>query len=121
MVKDLPDFYIPVPETEYAIDTYNKVSTSSSSLQTLFSRTVPTNRMGVLSSIELSCDNYAVAEFEIIVKGVTIIASEKLPESFTKDFPELHLAAGETMSVKVRSDGATTVTAWVDVSYKEVG
>ena len=115
---------LPVPEqpsTEYALDTYGSYSGSSATLQTLFSRTVPAARIGVLDAIELSTDNYDVATFEIVVKGVTIIDSEKLPESFTKEFPSLHLAEAESITVKVKSDGSTTINAWADISYKEVG
>lgn len=114
---------VPVVEkaaTEHALDTYGSVSTSSASLQTLFSRTVPSGRVGILNAIELSCDNYAVAAWEIIVKGVTILDSEKLPESFTKEFPSLHLAATESISVKVKSDGAAAINAYCDISYKEI-
>uniref|UniRef100_A0A6M3Y3D8 Uncharacterized protein n=1 Tax=viral metagenome TaxID=1070528 RepID=A0A6M3Y3D8_9ZZZZ len=118
-VENVP--IIPDPATEYALDTYGSVSTSSATLQTLFSRTVPADRVGILNAIELSCDNYDVAIFEIVVKGVTIVDNETIPESFTKDFPELHLAAAEAVTVKVKSDGSTTINAWCDVSYKEVG
>lgn len=118
-VENVP--IVPEAATEYIIDTYGSVSTSSASLQTLFSRTVPSGRVGILNSIELSTDNYDVAQFEIIVKGVTIVDSEKLPESFTKEFPSLHLKAAESISIKVKSDGSTTINAWCDVSYKEVG
>ena len=114
----------PVPEqpsTEFALDTYGYVSTSSSTLQTLFSRTVPSAKIGVLDEIELSCDNYDVASWEIIVKGVTILDSETIPESFTKAFPSLHLEADESITVKVKSNGSATIKAWSDVSYKEVG
>jgi hypothetical protein len=118
-VENVP--IIPDSATEYTLDTYGSVSTALAALQTMFSRTVPAGRVGILDSIELSCDNYDVAEFEIVVKGVTILNSEKLPESFTKEFPSLHLVAGEAVTIKVKSDGATTINAWCDVSYKEVG
>lgn len=114
----------PVPEesaTEHVIDTYDKKSTNSAVYQTIVSRTVPGGRIGILDSIELSCDNYDVAQFRITVKGVKILDGDKLPESFTKDFPSLHLAPGESWKVEVKSDGATTIAAYCDVSYKEVG
>lgn len=119
VVENVP--IVPESATEYILDTFGKVSTNSATLQTLFSRTVPSDRIGILDSIELSTDNYDVAQFEIIVKGVTIMDSEKLPESFTKDFPRVQLIAGESTTVKVKSDGATTINAYCDVSYKEVG
>ena len=119
VVENVP--IVPESATEYILDTYGKVSTSSTTLQTLFSRTVPADRIGILDSIELSTDNYDVAQFEIIVKDVTIMDSEKLPESFTKDFPRVQLIAGESITVKVKSNGTTTINAYCDVSYKEVG
>ena len=121
MGNDLPDFIIPSPGTEYPVATYGVVSTSSSSYQTLKSITVTTGRMGVLGAIEISCDNYAVAQFKLVVADVTIFEDKKLPESFTKEFPELHLLAGKIITLSVKSDGTTTITAYCDVSYKEVG
>lgn len=107
--------------TEYVIDTYGSYSGSSSTYEDLFNRTVPSDRKGILDKIELSCDNYAVALFKIVVKGVAIMSDERLPESFTKEFPGLQLKAGQQTLVQVKSDGATTIAAYCDVSYKEIG
>lgn len=112
---------VPDQSSDYVIDTYGAVSTSSATLQSLFSRTVPSGKIGILDSIELSTDEYAIASFEVVVKGVTILDSEKIPESFTKEFPSLHLEAGDSITVKVKSDGSTTIDAWCDISYKEIG
>lgn len=118
-VENVP--IVPEPASEYALDTYGTYSGSSSTLQDLFNRTVPSDRIGVLESIEFSTDNYDVATWYVEVKGVVILNNEKLPESFTKEFPTLHLAATEQVLVQVKSDGATTINAYADVSYKEVG
>jgi len=107
--------------TEYVIDTYGTYSGSSDSYQDLFNRTVPADRKGILGTVELSCSNYSVATWRIVVKGVTIMEDEKLPESFSKEWPNLQLKAGQQVLVQVKSDGATSINAYCDVSYKEVG
>lgn len=107
------------PSDEFAIATYGSVSTSSSSYQTVKSLTVTADRVGVLGAVEISCDNYAVAQFKLEVAGVTIFEDKKLPESFTKEFPDLRVAAGEDIALSVKSDGSTTINAYCDFNYKE--
>ena len=107
--------------SEYILDTYTIYSGSSDEYQDLFNRTVPASRKGILDEIELSCDDYDTAIFRIVVKEVTIVDGEKIPESWTKKFPSLQLKAGQQILVQVKSDGATTINAYCDVSYKEVG
>ena len=107
--------------SEYVIDTYNIYGGNSSSYQDLFNRIVPSACKGILDEIELSCDNYSVAVFKIVVKGVTVVNGEKIPESWTKKYPGLQLKAGQQILVQVKSDGTTTINAYCDVSYKEVG
>lgn len=107
------------PSDEFAIATYGSVSTSSSSYQTVKSITVTADRVGVLRAVEISCDNYAVAQFKLEVSGVEIFKDKKLPESFTKEFPDLRVAAGEDITLSVKSDGSTTINAYGDFSYKE--
>lgn len=135
MAKDAPDYVrqfaatvivenvplIPSEATEYVIDTFGKYGGSSSTLQDLFNRTVPAGRKGILEEIELSCDNYEVAQWYVVVKGVVILNSETLPESFTKRFPMLELKAAQQVLVQVKSNSLTTINAWADVSYKEIG
>ena len=112
---------IPQEASEFVIDTYGTYSGNSSSAQDLFNRTVPSSRKGILEEIELSTDNYDVATWYIEVKGVVVLNWEKLPESFTKRLPMLELKAAQQVLVQVKSDGATTINAYCDVSYKEVG
>lgn len=115
---------VPVPEeeaTETVIDTFGSYSGSSSTYQDLFNRTIPADRKGILDEIELSCDNYAVAQFKIVVKSVTIVEDQVIPESWTKKFPSLQLKAAQQVLVQVKSDGSTTINAYCDVSYKEIG
>ncbi len=107
------------PSDEFAIATFGSVSTSSSSYQTVKSLTVTADRVGVLRAVEISCSNYAVAQLKLEVAGVTIFEDKKLPESFTKEFPDLRVAAGEELILSVKSDGSTTIVAYCDFSYKE--
>lgn len=135
MALDTPDFVtrvqvavtvenvpiVPEAATEYPIETFGRLSTSSSSLQTLKTYTVNTDRVLVLRAIELSCDNYAVAQFKITVAGETVMDTNYLPESFSKEFPDIHLSAGQVVLVQVKSDGSTTIVAYCDLNAKEVG
>lgn len=118
-VENVP--VVPITAKEYAIATFGIKSTSSSSYQTVKAITTTAERVGILRACEISCDNYAVAQFKLVVKGVTIFEDKKLPESFTKEFPDLVMSAAETATLYVKSDGSTTITAYCDFSYKEVG
>ena len=111
---------VPDPATEYPAATYGSVPTSSSSYQTVAEITVTAGRVGILRAVEISCDNYAVAQFKLVVAGVTIFKDEKLPESFTKEWPDLQLAAAQVATLSVKSDGSTTINAYGDYDYKEV-
>lgn len=112
---------VPEPATEFAIDSYGYQSTSSSSYQTLKEWTITANRVGILRSVELDTDNYAVAQFKLVVAGITVLIDRKIPASFTKEFPDLHIKAGDKVTLSVKSDGATTVAAYCDLNAKEVG
>lgn len=118
-VENIP--ILPEAATEYAIDSYGTLSTSSSTYQTLKEWEVTANRIGILRAIELSCDNYAVAQFKLVVAGTTVFEDKKLPESFTKDWPDLQLTAGQKCTVSVKSNGTTTINAYCDINGKEVG
>lgn len=112
---------VPKTSEEYAIATYGSKSTSSSTYQTVKAITTTTDRIGILRAVEISCDNYAVAQWKLIVKGVTIFEDVYIPESFTKEFPDLVMAEAETATLYVKSDGSTTITAYGDFNYKEIG
>ena len=118
-VENVP--VVPTAANNYPIATYTYISTSSDSYQTIKELTVTTGRLGVLRGVEISCDNYAVAQFKLIVAGVTVFEDKKIPASFTKEFPDLEMSAGQKATLYVKSDGATTITAYCDFNYKEVG
>ena len=118
-VENVP--IVPRAAKNYPIATYTYISTSSSSYQTIKELEVTTGRLGILRAVEISCDNYAVAQFKLVVAGVTVFEDKKLPESFTKEFPDLEMSAGQKATLSVKSDGATTINAYCDFNYKEVG
>lgn len=111
----------PEPETEHAIDSYGSVTTTSSSYQTVKSWTVTAARMGILRAVELACSNYGVASWKLVVAGITVFEDKTFPESFTKGFPDLKLAAAAVVTLSVKSDGTTSITAYCDLDAKEVG
>jgi len=111
----------PAPAAEHAIDSYGEVSTSSADYQTVKTWTVTAARIGVLRAVEMACDNYDVAEWKLVVGTVTVFEDETLPDSFTKGFPDLRLAAATVLTLSVKSDGSTTINAYADLDAKEVG
>ena len=50
------------PADEFAVSTYDDVSTFLAAYQTVTGITVTADRVGVLRDVEMACDNYAVAE-----------------------------------------------------------
>ena len=113
------DNKVPIASEEHPIDGYGKYSGLASTLQTLKSWTVTAEREGELRDIELSCSNYAVAQFKITVAGTVTMDTNYLPESFTAAFPLLKLAAGDIVLVQVKSDGSTTINAYCWINGKE--
>lgn len=114
------DAKVPLASEEHPIDGYGKYSGSDSTLQELKSWTVTALREGILEEIELSVDNYAVAQFKITVAGVVVMTENLIPESFTASFPGQKLAAGSEVLVEIKSDGSTTITAYCWITAKEV-
>ena len=111
----------PEPETEHPIDPLGSVATSGSSYQAVHGYTVTTGRMGILRAIELSCTNYDVAQWKLVIGDTTLFEDKKLPESFTLGFPDLRLTGAIAVTVYVKSDGTTSITAYCAIDGKEVG
>lgn len=111
---------VPLTSEQYPIDGYGKYTGSAATLQTLKSWTITTDRVGKLHGIELSCDNYAVAQFKITVAGVTVMDTNLLPESFTAEFPPLDIEAEAEVLIQVKSDGSTSIVAYCWIDGKEV-
>lgn len=114
------DAKVPLASEQHPIDGYGKYEGNSSTLQTLKSWTVTADREGELSTIEISCSNYSVAQFKITVAGVTVMDTNYLPESFSAEFPKQKLAAAAEVLVQVKSDGSTTIKAYCWITGKEV-
>ena len=117
-VENIP--VIPAAATEYPIASFGTLNTASSDYQTVRKWTVTAGRIGILQSVEMACNNYEVAQFELIVKGVTVFVNKTMPESFTKEWPELHLAAGESVELLTKSNGSDLINVWCDFNGKEV-
>lgn len=118
-VENVP--IVPVAAENYPVATYTYISTSSSSYQTIKEIEVTTDRVGILRAVEMDTDNYSVAQFKLVVAGVTVFEDKKIPASFTKEFPDLEMSAGQKATLSIKSDGSTTITGYCDYNYKEVG
>lgn len=112
---------LPTPSAERAVAGYGSISTSSASYQTVTSWTVAVGKVGVLCEVEMACDNYPVAVWKLVVGSVTVYDGVTLQSYINKRFPDLRLAAGELVTISVKSNGSTTVTAYADIDCKEQG
>lgn len=112
---------LPQPANERAIAGYGNLSTSSASYQTVTSWTVAAGKGGVLSGIEIACDNYTIATWKLVVAGVTVFIGITIPSRLTKPFPNLLLAAGDVVIISVHSDGVVTINTYADIDGKEQG
>lgn len=115
---------VPFPTlaaNNYPVPTYGVKSTLSSEYQTVKEIEVTKNRVGILRTIEIATDNYAVAQWKLVIAEVEIFADKKFPDSFTKELPDLEMSAGQKATLYVKSDGTTTINAYCDFGYKEVG
>lgn len=118
-VENVP--VVPTAARDFPRATFGSVSTSSASYQTVKTITVTTGRVGILRAIEMACDDYATAQWKLVIGGVTIFEDILLPESFTKEFPDIQLVAAAAVTLSVKSDGSTVIAAYGDFAYKEVG
>ena len=110
------------PSTETVVlETEGKVSTSSSSYQTLATWTVSAGKAGILRALELASDNYSLAQFRITIGGVVAIAGWVLPDAWSGYFAECRLAAETVVLLEGKSDGATTIKLWGAIEGKEIG
>lgn len=108
------------PTSERAIDSYGSVTTSSASYQTVKTWTVATGYVGVLTAVEISCDNFPVVNWKLVVGSVTVFEDKVLPGDLDAQFPELRLAAGTVVTLSAKSDGSTEITAYGNIDAKEV-
>lgn len=108
------------PANERAINSYGSVTTTSSSYQTVKSWTVASGYIGVLTAVEMSCDNFPVVNWKLVVGSITVFEDKVLPGDLDARFPELRLAAGAVVTLSAKSDGSTEITAYGNFDAKEV-
>ena len=118
-VENVP--IVPEPATEYPIDGYGKATRTSATLATLKSWTITADRVGILRTIEIACSNSAVGQFKITVAGKVVFTTNLIPESFSAEFPDIHLSAGQEVLIQYKSDGSTSLTGYCWITGKEVG
>lgn len=111
----------PASDTDYLVPAFGAKSTSANTYQVVKSITVNSGKVGILRAVEIACNNYGVALWQLVINGVTIFADVLLPESFTQEWPDIQLPAGAVIELSVKSDGTTTISAYGDFAYKEVG
>ena len=105
----------PISKTE------GKVTTTSSSYQTLASWTVTAARNGVLYGVELYAVPYATALFQLTIGGVVQWTGIEFPTGLNMIFSEARLVAGTVVLVEGKSSDASSVDLWGHIEGKEVG
>lgn len=115
----------PVPEspaTETVIlETEGKVTTTSTSYQTLASWTVTAAKAGILRQLELAASDYDHALFQASVGGDVKETDWELPDAWTGYFAEARLEASTVVLLEGKSDDGTSVDLWGVIEGKEVG
>ncbi len=105
----------PISETE------GKVTTTSSSYQTLASWTVAAAKNGILYGVELYAVPFATALFQLTIGGVVQWTGIEFPTGLNMIFSEARLAAGTVVLLEGKSSDATSVSLWGHIEGKEVG
>jgi len=102
---------------------FGYVSTSSSSYQTLATWTVSTGKKGLLKDISFAPDStsFGVAQFKVVVAGETLFEDIKAIGGVSLPLDGLvTLSASDVVTVSVKSDGSTTITANGSITGREV-
>jgi hypothetical protein len=115
----------PVPEspaTETIIlETEGKVTTTSTTYQTIASWTVTATKSGILRCLELAASDYDHALFQITINSVVLVTDWALPSAWNGYFADCRLEAEVVVLLEGKSDDGTSVDLWGAIEGKEVG
>ena len=109
------------PAHETAITQLDRLTTSSTSYQTVVSWTVTAAKIGVLRFVEFMSDDYEKTRFKLTIAGVVQFSNLELGASLTLEWPDVKLAAGKIVKLEAKSSDATEVNVDGDILGKEIG
>lgn len=109
----------PATETPI-IKTEGKVTTSSTSYQTLATWTVTALHSGILRSLEMAASSYTKSRFQITIGGSVKFTDLELPDAATALMAESRLSAGVVVLIEGKSSDGTQVDLWGMIEGKEV-
>lgn len=108
-----PPVNLPIAELD--------IKTATTEYQDLASYTVPTGRIGLVSRVEMACENYTYGRFKLIINNETKWEDKELPESLSLAFPELEIRAGKSIRIQGKSSDATQAPKmWGDITGKVI-
>lgn len=112
---------VPKETEQRAAGGAGRLTTTSSSYQTVASWTVATGKVGELKEILILSDNYAKTLFQVTVGSVTWATDWVKLSSMPIIFEDLKLAAATIVKVEAKSSDATSVTVDAIIVGKEIG
>jgi len=134
MPVDAPDFTqwsqtieivgtTPTPETaatETPISKLNKVTTTSTTYQTLITYTVPADTNFICYGIEFYASPMAKGRFRLTIGGEEQWADQELPTAVNVHFAAARLPAATVILLEGKSSDGTSVKLWGALEGKEI-
>ena len=111
----------PSPAHEEAITKLARLSTSSTSYQTVVSWTVTVKKIGLLRFVEMESDDYEKTRFKLTIAGVEQFTDVQIEESLALEWPDVRLLAGKEVKLEAKSSDGTAVNVDGDILGKEIG
>lgn len=118
-VNNIP--VVPTAENEVPAGQVGRYTGTSASYQTVAAWTVTAAKTGRLSEVSLRTSNYAKSTWKLVIGATTFMTDKVVGGALTLDFGGLALAAAAVVTLSVKSDGSTSITADGSIVGKEVG
>jgi len=97
-----------------------KIITASTTYQDLAKWTVTKQKTGILSKVEMACDDYTHGRFRLVINDKVKWEDKQLPECLTLTFPDLEMGAERIVQLQGKSSDSTTFSMWGDITGKEI-
>ena len=105
------------PTPEYAIAPIAKV-VGTAAYQDIVKWTVAKGRIGMLSDIEIACEDYTITRFRLVINDVEVWTDQELSDSLSLIFPDIVMRGGKTVLVQAKTNGAAKLI-WGTITGKE--
>ena len=112
---------VPETTTEFLVLEVDRVTTTSTSYQTIVTHTVTAGKIFILCAAEMESDDYAHTYFKLEIGGVTIFTDKQFGNAYSPPIPALKLVAGTVVTLSCASTDGTSITVDGDIVGKEIG